>query len=175
MKAEIVRISRELLECFEKEGEDLKKIITGDKTWVHHYDPENKRHSIEYCHKESHRLKKFKTQALAGKVMMTVFWNLEHVVLADFLENETTINSQCYTETLTALKIRIKWIGIRNETLLQQDARPHTSAATKDAIQCLDFSVLPHPPYTLDLAPSDFHLFLKLKEHLKGTSAVMKR
>ena len=100
---------------------------------------------------------------------MTVFWNLERVVLADFLEKETTINSQGYIETLTALKRRIKWIGIRNETLLQHDnARPHTSAATKDAIQRLDFSVLPHPPYSPDLAPSDFHLFPKLKEHLKG-------
>jgi histone-lysine N-methyltransferase SETMAR len=28
--------------------------------------------------------------------------------------------------------------------------------------------VLPHPPYSPDLAPSDFHLFPKLKEHLKG-------
>jgi len=46
--------------------------------------------------------------------------------------------------------------------------RPHTSAATRYAIQCLDFSVLPHPPYSPDLAPSDFHLLPKLKEHLKG-------
>ena len=47
MKAERVRISRELLERFEKEGEDfLKKIITGDETWVHYYDPENKRQSV---------------------------------------------------------------------------------------------------------------------------------
>jgi len=37
MKAERVRLSRKLLERFEKEGEDLlKKIITGDETWVHH-------------------------------------------------------------------------------------------------------------------------------------------
>ena len=28
--------------------------------------------------------------------------------------------------------------------------------------------MLPHPPYSPDLAPSDFHLFPKLKEHLKG-------
>ena len=52
MKAEIVLISRELLERFEKEGEDFLKKI-GDKTWVHHYDPENKRQSMEYRHKES--------------------------------------------------------------------------------------------------------------------------
>jgi len=104
MKAERVRISRELLECFEKEGENFLKIITGDETWVHHYDPENKRQSMEYHHKESPQPKKFKTWASAGKDMLNVFWNLERVALADFLENETTINPQCYTETLTALK-----------------------------------------------------------------------
>jgi len=87
MKAERVRISRELLERFEKVGEDvLKKTITGDETWVHHYDPENKRQSMEYRHKESPQPKKFKTQASAGKVMLTVFWNSERVVLANFLE-----------------------------------------------------------------------------------------
>jgi histone-lysine N-methyltransferase SETMAR len=59
--------------------------------------------------------------------------------------------------------------GTRNETLLENDnARPHTSAATRDAIQRLDFSILLHPPYSPDLAPSDFRLFPKLKEHLKG-------
>ena len=52
MKAERIRISRELLEHFEKEGEDFLKIITGDETWVHHYDPEKKRQSMKYHHKE---------------------------------------------------------------------------------------------------------------------------
>jgi transposase len=56
-----------------------------------------------------------------------------------------------------------------NDKLLQHDnARPYTSAATRKAIQRLDFSVMPHPPYGPDLAPSDFHLFPKLKEHLRG-------
>jgi len=61
--------------------------------------------------------------------MLTVFWNSEGVVLADFLEKETR-NSRRYIATLTALKRRIKRIRIRNETLLQHDnARSHTSAA----------------------------------------------
>jgi hypothetical protein len=29
--------------------------------------------------------------------------------------------------------------------------------------------VLPHPPYSPDLAPSDFHLFGPLKDALRGT------
>jgi len=95
---------------------------------------------MEYSHKEWPQPKNFKTQALAGKVMLTVFWNSERVVLADFLEIETTINSESYIETLTALKRTIDRIGIRNEKLLQHDnARPHTSVATRDPIRRLDF------------------------------------
>jgi len=124
---------------------------------------------MEYLHTESPQPKKFKTRVSAGKVMLTVFWNSEHVILAEFLEKETTINSQHYIETFTALKRRVEQIGIRNETLLQHDiARPHTSAATRDAIQRLDLTVLPHPMYCPDLAQIDFHLFPKLKERLKG-------
>jgi hypothetical protein len=70
--------------------------------------------------------------------MLTVLWNSERVVLAGFLEKETTLHSR-NIETVTALKRRIERIGIRNETLLQDNARPHTSAATRDAIQHLDF------------------------------------
>ena len=76
MKAERVRISRELLERFENEGEDfLKKIITGYETFVHHYEPENKRQSMEHRHKESPQPKKFKIEVSAGKVMLTAVWN----------------------------------------------------------------------------------------------------
>ena len=50
-----------------------------------------------------------------------------------------------------------------------QNARPHCSRATMTAIESLRFQVIPHPPYSPDLAPCDFFLFPKLKEHLKGT------
>jgi histone-lysine N-methyltransferase SETMAR len=33
---------------------------------------------------------------------------------------------------------------------------------TKSAIQELDWEILPHPPYSPDLAPSDYHLSLLL-------------
>ena len=136
MKAERVHISQELLEHFEKEGEDfLKKSITGDETWVHHYDPENKRQSMEYRHKESPQPKKIQNRCLSWKGHIDSLWNSERVFLADFLEKGTRIKSQRYIETLTALKRRIERIGIRNETFLQHDnARPHTSAATRDTI-----------------------------------------
>jgi hypothetical protein len=36
------------------------------------------------------------------------------------------------------------------------------------AIGTLDVSILPHPPYSPDLALCDFHLFPKMKEDLSG-------
>jgi hypothetical protein len=52
--------------------------------------------------------------------------------------------------------------------LLQQDkASPHKSPTTSDTIASLGFTVLPHPAYSPDLAPSDSHLFPKLNKDLK--------
>src|SRR3954469_23682395 len=44
-------------------------------------------------------------------------------------------------------------------TLQHDNARPHTVKMTKEKLQALGWEVLPHPPYSPDLAPSDFHLF----------------
>jgi histone-lysine N-methyltransferase SETMAR len=47
-------------------------------------------------------------------------------------------------------------------------ARPHAAAATIETIQKLNFDLLPHPPYSPDLAPSDYHLFGSLKKALRA-------
>jgi histone-lysine N-methyltransferase SETMAR len=46
--------------------------------------------------------------------------------------------------------------------LLHDNARPHAAARTQAMLQEFDWEVFEHP----DLAPSDFHLFPKLKEFL---------
>ncbi|GFR99789.1 histone-lysine N-methyltransferase SETMAR [Elysia marginata] len=60
-------------------------------------------------------------------------------------------------------------IGTWNHAILHHDnARPHTSRQTEKALHKMSFVLLPHPSYSPDLAPSDFYLFPKLKEHLRG-------
>jgi hypothetical protein len=43
--------------------------------------------------------------------------------------------------------------------LHHDSARPHTARATAATIEDLHFECLPHPPYSPDLAPSDYHMF----------------
>ena len=42
------------LQHYKTEGEAmLERIVTGDETWVHHYQPETKQASRQWKHKES--------------------------------------------------------------------------------------------------------------------------
>jgi hypothetical protein len=54
--------------------------------------------------------------------------------------------------------------------LLHDDAWSHTAHATVVEIKDLHFECLPHPPFSTDLAPSDFHVFGALKEKLLEAS-----
>jgi hypothetical protein len=98
-------ICSELLERFGAEGEAfLSRIITDDETWVHHYEPKTKRQSMEWHHPQSPRKKKFKTTPSAGKVMITVFWDIHGVILVDVMGRGETSNSDAYIKTLKKLK-----------------------------------------------------------------------
>ena len=75
-------ITSELLQRYRHEGDDfLLHIVTGDESWFHHFGPKTKRQSMEWCH-----LHKAKTVPSAAKVMGTVFWDAEGLILAEFLE-----------------------------------------------------------------------------------------
>jgi histone-lysine N-methyltransferase SETMAR len=51
---------------------------------------------------------------------------------------------------------------------LHDNALAHRALATQNKMAYLDFQCLDHPPYSPDLAPSDYHLFPGLKKQLKG-------
>ena len=47
------------------------------------------------------------------------------------------------------------------------NVRQSTSAQTKEALQSLNIECVDHAAYSPDLASSDYHLFGRLKEHLR--------
>ena len=57
----------------------------------------------------------------------------------------------------------------KKKPLFQQDnAAVHKSMKTMVKLNDLRFELLPHPPYSPDLAPSDSYLFADLKKMLQG-------
>ncbi|PNF20025.1 hypothetical protein B7P43_G05945 [Cryptotermes secundus] len=162
----------QLLQRYRDEGDDfLLNIVTGDESWVHRYDLEEKRQIAEYRHPSSPQAKNFKTQPSVKKLLLTVFWDAHRVYVTDFLKRGTTVNSFQYIQTLKHLRRRVCPVrGSLAPIILQHDnARPHTSRATEEALRNLKFEPIPQPPYSPDLAPCDFYFFFPLlKRDLKG-------
>jgi len=46
--------------------------------------------------------------------------------------------------------------------LLHDNVRPHTAPHTNALIKLFNSEIFDHPPYSPDLAPSDYHLFIKM-------------
>jgi len=57
----------------------------------------------------------------------------------------------------------------RKKIIFHQDSAPvHKSVLAMGKFRDLHYELLEHPPYSPDLAPSDFYLFPKLKLFLAG-------
>ena len=59
---------------------------------------------MDWHHPQLPRKKKFKTTPSAGKVMVTVFWDTDGVILVDVMARGETVNSDAYIKTLQNLK-----------------------------------------------------------------------
>ena len=53
-------------------GAFIKRVVTQDETWIHHFDPEKKMHSKQWKY-PTRPPKKFKRVHSAGKVMASIF------------------------------------------------------------------------------------------------------
>ena len=169
MKDRRVRCCEENLDLMLQDWDLFKRrLVTGDETWIHHYDPETKEQSKQWKHQQSPPPKKFKVQASAGKIMCTIFYDCEGVVLIDYLPHKTTITGVYYADLLRRLRdcIRSKRRGMLTAgvLILHDNAPAHTARVSQAAIHECGFEDLPHPAYSPDLAPCDFHLFPNLKK-----------
>ena len=161
------------LQAYQDKGDDmLSRIVTGDESWVHDYKPEMKRASTQWKHPASPAHKNFKVTPSARKVMLTVFWDCQGVLLNKFLQcNHTFTSASNYTILMKLhATTRLKRPGVltKGMLLLHDNARPHSANQTTVMLRSFKWEVLQHPPYSTDLIPSDFHLFGPLKQHLSG-------
>jgi hypothetical protein len=105
--------------------------------------------------------------------MFTIFWDVNGPILVHFQEKGQTVTSTRYSDMLVndlkpAIWLKCRGLLSKRVLLLHNNAHPHTTAHTMDTVRALKFEVLKHLPYSPDLAPSDFHLFGPMKDHLRG-------
>ena len=101
--------------------------------------------------------KRPKTQTSPGKVLPSVFWDPLGILFIDYLEKGKTINSKFYIALLVCLKEEIakkRPQMVKKKVPFHQDNAPyHKSIATITKLIESHFELLPHPPYSSDMAP----------------------
>jgi histone-lysine N-methyltransferase SETMAR len=115
-----MKISEQCLERFNKNKTDfVRRFITMDETWIHHYTPESKEESKQWTDAGCPAPKKTRSVPSAGKIMTSVFWDNESVLFIDYLEKGKTITGEYYSNLLTRLdeKIREKRPNLQKKNL----------------------------------------------------------
>lgn len=158
------------LQVWEEHGERfLNSIITVDETPLSLYLPESKRESLEWRLPDERAPRKMRSGTSHRRcLMLTVLWDSRGILKVDYAEKGVTINSAYYASLIYEARSRRRKPRGSPLWLLQDNAPVHTSAFSKDAIFDAGFHILPHPPYSPDLAPSDFWLFRHLKKSIRG-------
>ena len=92
-----------------------------------------------------------KIMAFTCKTMLCVWWDLNHALIEKQPE----------------------WARRHVKVILQHDNAPsHTAKVVNNTLKALNWEILSHPPYSTDLAPSDYHLFASMGHSLTRRAAL---
>lgn len=149
----------------------LHRIVTGDEKWIHYDNPKRKKSYGPPGHRPSSTSK---PNIHCDKVMLCIWWDQKGVIYYELLNPGETVTGDVYRLQLIRLKRAISderpEYATRHESIILQhdNARPHVAQPVKKYLENSGWEVLPHPPYSPDLAPSDYHLFRSMQNALSG-------
>lgn len=149
----------------------LDRLVTGDEKWVLY---------VNHC-----RIHQWVSQGETPqpeprrdphgmKVLLSIWWNIHGIVHFELLPSNTFITSSLYCSQLERVysKLLLNYPQNTSFFYLHDNARPHISKLTREKILKLGWEVLPHAPYSPDMAPTDYYLFRALQAHLKHKSFI---
>ena len=144
----------------------LDNVITGDETWCLYCNHTRKHQWIDVS---SEPEPEPKPGLHKKKVMVSVWWSVHGIELFELLPNNITVTSALYAAQLDRLNAALQRRRPQQNKvyILHDNARPHVAKMTRNKLIELGWEQLPHPPYSPDIAPSDYWLFRSLKHYIK--------
>ena len=172
-KRQRVKVAKKLLQMFPKyDKKQFANVVTGDEIWVHYLEPVRKVSNKIWATKHSKRPIIAKRSLSTKKVLYAIFFSGEGVAIKVPVKKGKSITGKYYKDVVLK-KLKKYYQKQRpatgfNHVRVHDNAPARTSAIVTAFLKKEKVTVLPHPPYSPDLAPCDFFLFPKLKAFLAG-------
>ncbi|UYV82790.1 hypothetical protein LAZ67_22000858 [Cordylochernes scorpioides] len=151
----------------------LKKVITGDETWIYGFDSETTQQASEWRFKNEPRPKKAWKAPSKVKVMLTAFFEYQGIVHHEFQQQGSTITADSYLGVLRRLREAIKqkrpemWRS-KSWILNNDNAPAHTVLKISKSLQDHSTSVFTPTPLQSRFGPLRLLPFWKAQKKLTG-------
>ena len=143
----------------------LHRIVTGDEKWVHCDNPKRRKSWGMPGHASTSTVR---PNIHGAKAKFCIWWVQLGVVYYELLKPSETITEDRYQMQLMRLSQVLKekqpqYEERHNKVIFQHDnARPDVARPVKTYFE----TPPPHPPYSPDVAPSDYYLFQSMAHGL---------
>jgi histone-lysine N-methyltransferase SETMAR len=144
----------------------IDNLITGDEKWVMYV---NFAPMGQWLLPGQRPVAAPKPDLHPKKEMLSVWWGVHGIAYWELLPTNTTVTAEVYCAQLKRLrdKLLADRPNMREVYFLHDNARPHVAIKTREKLLEFEWEVLPHPPYSPDLAPTDYYLFRSLSNQLR--------
>jgi len=161
----------DLLDRLEREPEFFSRVITGDESWILEYDPRDKTPKSGVAHCKVSLSQESENEQIQNQIDAHLFfWQS-----GDRPQGICVTRTNCQSNFLLGSPWKVQEKGGMCETRhwTHLDAAPRQCPMSHGSLHQWIFGRKKHScgssaPYSPDLNPCDFFLFLRLKYHLKG-------
>lgn len=146
------------------------RLVTSDEKWILW---DNQRRAYAWLEPNEPPCKVPQIDLHPRKLLLCIWWARFGAVHYEVMKTGETVTAEVYCSQLqrvheSLLKSRPALPNRWKVLLLHDNARPHVAKKTQMKLMELDWEVLPHPPYSPDIAPSDYHLFRAMDNFMQN-------
>jgi histone-lysine N-methyltransferase SETMAR len=165
-KGQRVALSKQLLALLQRvSGSAEHRVVTLDESWFYLYSD----HEAIWLQADQEPPERTRHTIQDEKVMVTIVWSVDGFHVVDHLPNGVKFNADYYANHILIPLLDSNAFVPPKKLIVHADNAPvHRAEKCQKMMQEFEFERAPHPPYSPDLAPSDFFLFGYVNDKLRG-------
>ena len=151
----------------------MEKIVTGDETWIYHFQRDAKTKNKVWVSSEGNRPVIARRCKTSNRMLYAIFFYSKGPVFQIPVLKGSCVTGKFYRQSVLTQLVdfyqkRRLCTGVRGIKLLHDNTPTHKSAMVREYLKESGLDVLDHPPFSPDLSLCDFWLFPRLTEMLAG-------